>query len=624
VAEASHAIFLSYASEDAEAARRICDGLRAAGIEVWFDQSELRGGEAWDKSIRQQIKACALFIPVISQNSHARMEGYFRLEWKLAVDRSHLMAAEKNFLLPVVIDDVSDSDAGVPDRFREVQWSALPGGETPREFIERVSRLLVAQTVGAPRPAVSHVRHAPLGHTVGTLPPLEKSIAVLPFSNLSSDKENEYFGDGLAEEILNALSHIPELRVAARTSTFSLKNKGLSVSEIGGRLHVATVLDGSVRRAADRLRITVQMVDVQNGFHLWSERYDRQLSDVFEIQDEIAQAVARQLRVTLASVDTRPTANVEAYELYLRGRYAWHQRSPTTMRAAIKDFEQSLKLDPNNALAFAGLADCYVVLTFYGWMPPGDARGPAYEAMQRAVALAPNLWETNFSRGLYIFTFERAWRSAEPYFEKAAALSPRVALAHTYFGLFLAVAGKADEAVAQADLGSQLDPLSPLPRSMAAVAYKILGRLEAAESAARQALDLQADFLPALWELGRILCTMQRSEEAVPYFERAVQLSRAPWCVGWLGLGLACAGQADEARRLLSELDERGSRGEFIPPLVRLQIHSGLGDVAAIRTAFAAAIEIWTPPLPIRFAVDLEPFRTDPDIDRMWRELFGS
>jgi TolB-like protein len=453
---------------------------------------------------------------------------------------------------------------------------------------------------------------------------LEKSIAVLPFTNLSSDQENEYFGDGLAEEILNALSHIPELHVAARSSAFSFKNKGVGVSEIAERLRVATVLEGSVRRAADRLRITVQLVDAQTGFHLWSERYDRRLSDVFEIQDEIAAAIAERLKVSLKSVDTRPTTNVEAYELYLRGRYAWHQRSPTTMRAAIKDLEQSLRLDPNNGLAFAALADCYALLSYYGWMPTGEARRRACEAMQSAVTLAPNLWETNYSRGFHIFTFDRAWRGAQRYFEDAAAINPRAALVHTYFGMFLATAGQTEKAIAHADLARQLDPLSPFSHTYAAVSFAILGRLEAAESAARQAIDLQPDFLPTLFVLGGVLCRIGRSEESVPYFERAVQLSRAPFYVGWLGHGLARSGRVDEARRLLAELDERGSRGEFIPPLARLHINFGLGDLAAIRTAFAAAIELWTPPLPICFGLDLQPLRTDPEIDRLYVELFGS
>jgi tetratricopeptide (TPR) repeat protein len=165
--------------------------------------------------------------------------------------------------------------------------------------------------------------------------------------------------------------------------------------------------------------------------------------------------------------------------------------------------------------------------------------------MQRAVTLAPNLWETNYARGFHIFTFDRAWRRAQPYFENATTINPRAALAHTYFGMFLATAGQAEKAIAQADLGRQLDPLSPLSHAFAATSFAILGRLEAAEPAARQAIELQPDFLPALFIMGGILCRIERSEEAVPYFERAVQLSRAPFYVGWLGYGLASAGQAD-------------------------------------------------------------------------------
>jgi TolB-like protein/Tfp pilus assembly protein PilF len=446
----------------------------------------------------------------------------------------------------------------------------------------------------------------------------------MAFTNLSSDQENEYFGDGLAEEILNALSHIPDLHVAARSSSFSFKNKGVGVSEIAERLRVATVLEGSVRRAADRLRITVQLIDAKTGFHLWSERYDRRLSDIFEIQDEIAGAIAERLKVTLEPVDTRPTANVEAYELYLRGRYEWHQRSPTTLRAAIKNFEESSKLDPNNALAYSGLADCYSILAFYGWMPTGEARRRAHEALQRAVAIAPDTWETNYARGMHIFTFDRAWRNAEPYYAKAAAISPRTALVHTYFGIFLAIAGQAEEAIAQADLGRQLDSLGPLSNTFAGVTHAIVGRVEAAESAARQAIELQPDFLPALWVLGGILCRLRRSEEAIPYFERAVQISRAPYFVGWLGCSLAGAGRAADARRLLTELDERGSRGEFIPPLAQLLIHIGLGDVPAIRATLAAAIELWTHPLALHLVMNVRSFRPDPDTDRLYVELFGS
>jgi len=460
--------------------------------------------------------------------------------------------------------------------------------------------------------------------STATIPVFEKSIAVLPFTNLSSDQENEYFGDGLAEEILNALGQIPELHVAARSSTFTFKNKGLGVSEIAERLRVATVVEGSVRRVGDRLRVTVQLVDAETGFHLWSERFDRRLADIFQIQDEIAGAIAERLKVTLRAVDTRPTANVEAYELYLRGRYEWHQRLPTTLRTAIKDFEQSIKLDPNNALASGGLADCYSILAFYGWMPTDEARRASYEPLLRAVTIAPNMWETNYSRGLHIWTFERAWRSAQPFLENAAAISPRTALVHTYLGMFLAMSGRTEEAIAQVELGRQLDPLAPVSNTFAAVVFALVGRLEAGESAARHAIELQSDYLPALWALGGILCRLERSEEAVAYFLKAVEISRAPYFVGWLGCGLARAGRTADARRLLSELDERGSRGEFIPPLARLQIHIGLGDIAAIRATLAAAIELWTHPLALRFVMDVQPFKTDPEIGRLYVEVFGS
>jgi TolB-like protein len=258
------AVFLSYASQDAEAARRIFDALRAAGIVVWFDQSELRGGDAWDRQIRKQIHDCTLFMPIISKNTHERAEGYFRLEWNLAVDRCQRMSADKAFLIPVDIDDTPDDDERVPEKFRDVQWTQLPAGKTPPEFITRILQLLSPESGHSPTIALGRIS--------------EKSIAVLPFTNLSAEKESEYFSDGLAEEILNALSQVAELRVAARSSSFSFKGKATDAGEIARRLHVAHVLEGSVRRAGERLRITVQLVDARKGFQLWSERYDRNIN----------------------------------------------------------------------------------------------------------------------------------------------------------------------------------------------------------------------------------------------------------------------------------------------------------------------------------------------------------
>jgi TolB-like protein len=341
------AVFLSYASQDAQAAQCICAALRSAGIEVWFDQSELRGGDAWDHSIRRQIKTCTLFVPVISRNTHARVEGYFRLEWKLAVDRSHLISADQAFLLPVAIDDTRNDDERVPERFRDVQWARLPDGVTPARFVERVGRLLSGQasrepirrapeadrasaaaTIRKPR-GVPWQSKAALIATIAVLVialgywvavrlerpkrvadaeaaakavsenspatafnPPPHSLAVLPFVNLSGDREQEYFSDGLTEELLNSLAEINELQVAARTSSFYFKGKDIDLGTIAHKLNVGAVLEGSVRRSANTIRITAQLINAATGFHLWSKTYDRDLGDVLKLQSEIVTAVA--------------------------------------------------------------------------------------------------------------------------------------------------------------------------------------------------------------------------------------------------------------------------------------------------------------------------------------------
>jgi len=239
------------------------------------------------------------------------------------------------------------------------------------------------------------------------------SLAVMPFQNLSADPENEYFSDGLAEEILNALSEVAGLTVAARSSSFWFKNKPAAVSEIAIKLHVKNLLQGSVRRAGSHLRVTVQMVDAQSGFQLWSERYDRQMEDVFEIQDEIARAIAGKLKVTLGAAAKPATTNTEAYEMYLKGRHFWHLRTPNALRSAIECFRETIKMDPAFVLAYAGLADCYGILRFYGWTRAEETREEAYAAVAEAVRLEPERWEVIYSRGGYKFFFERDWRAAE-------------------------------------------------------------------------------------------------------------------------------------------------------------------------------------------------------------------
>ncbi|HEV2349498.1 MAG TPA: protein kinase [Terriglobia bacterium] len=451
------------------------------------------------------------------------------------------------------------------------------------------------------------------------------SVAVLPFQNLSTDPENEFFSDGLAEEILNALSQVQGLNVAARTSSFSFKGKATEISEIASKLHVASVLEGSVRRAGNRVRVTVQLIDVKNGFQLWSERYDRQMEDIFDVQDEIARAIAERLKVTLADGPKRATENLEAYELYLKGRHFWHQRSPTSIRMALQCFEQTIKLDPDYGLAYAGLADCHGILRVYGLVPAEAGKLAAHAAMARAMILAPALWEVNFSRGFYTFYFERAWREAEPHYLKAIAINPRSSLAQVYYGMFLAMAGRGEDAVKHTELACRIDPLSSFVFGIAAVAYHSLGRFEEAESTAQKALELQPDYILGLWLRGMALCGLGRHEEAIQSLERTITLSRAPIYMGSLGLVYARAGRFDDATRLLRELEDRGSRGEYLPSFAPLSIYIGMGDLPEIRRTLAKAIEETTPPfsLLVTGSKFLEAFRTDPEINRMLFEAYG-
>ena len=463
--------------------------------------------------------------------------------------------------------------------------------------------------------------HPPVSRPVQLGP----SVAVMPFQNLSPDPENEYFSDGLAEEILNALSQVEGLTVAARASSFYFKGKSTDMSEIASRLRVANVLQGSVRRAGNRVRVTVQLVDLKNGFQLWSERYDRQMEDIFEIQDEIARAIAQRFKVTFGSNARHSTSNVEAYELYLKGRHLWHQRSPVTLRAAIKSFEQAIELDPEYALAYSGLADSYGILQFYGWMPPQEGRKPAHDAMMKAVKLAPDLWEVNFSRGFYSIYFERTWNGAGAHFEKALEINPRSSLAHVYYGLFLMTAGRNEEAVIHGVKACELDPLAPVIHCISTAILINTARYEEAERRASNALELQPDYIFALWVRALALSALGRHEEAIASMERALVLSRAPVFAGILGLIYARAGRRDDAARLLQEIEDRGSRGEYIPSFSKLTIHVGLGDLPGIRASLAEVIAAGNSPIPIRviFGSHLEAFRTDPEVRRLHSELFG-
>ena len=548
------AVFLSYASEDAEAAARICTSLRNVGIEVWFDQNELRGGDAWDSKIRKQIKACALFIPIISGNSRARAEGYFRLEWKLAVDRSHLMAAEKAFLLPVVIDAITDGDARVPDKFHDVQWTRLPGGDAPSSFVQQVSRLLsfgervlpttASPAVAGPQSGTGLARaqlarepsrtmapsvQSPL-HGQSTVP--EKSIAVLPFVDMSQNKDQEYFSDGLAEELIGLLMRVPELRVPARTSCFYFKGKQATISEIAQALNVAHVLEGSVRKSGNTIRIAAQLIRVDTGYHLWSQTYDRPLDDIFKVQDEIAGAVVQSLSVTLLST-TLPARTVllnsEVYQLYLRGRFHWKRRSPKEFRKATGFFQQAIAIDPNYALAFTGLADCYSLLPIYDRMSNAtDTMPQAKTAILRALAIDNSLAEAHASLGLILGNFDFDWAAAERHYQRAIELSPNSPVPHQWYGEMLVNTGKFDAGLAEGRRAVDLDPLSQVANLALGIQLHSARRFDEAIMQLQKTLILGQNFADTNYFLFEAYANKSSYKEAVAVYARQQRLDGEP------------------------------------------------------------------------------------------------
>jgi TolB-like protein/Flp pilus assembly protein TadD len=518
VTEPSRAVFLSYASQDAEAAQRICEALRAAGIEVWFDQSELRGGDTWDRSIRKQIKTCALFIPVISRTTHDRREGYFRLEWKLAVDRCHLMDADMAFLLPVVIDDTRDDDARVPERFREVQWTRLPGGITPPALVERVRRLLsgeLAQESTRSASAVGEVSAAattqkPVLASWGSksallaaiaFNPPPNSIAVLPFVNLSGDKEQEYFSDGLTEELLNSLAEIDALQVAARTSAFSFKGRDNDIDAIGRKLNVATVLEGSVRRSAHTVRITTRLINTVTGFHLWSKTYDRDLGDVLKLQTEIATAVASALKVTLlgneaAKIELGRSRNPGAFDAYLRGSRAVRSgQGASSYQSAIAGYTEAIRLDPNYALAFA--ARSLALSDYAGEFASGagirEFRVKAEADVHEALRLAPELAEGHLALGRFLASSLDYTHASEAY-ERAMALAPGDAEVLADSGRFAVSMGRFDAGLAAVRHAVALDPLNPRSRAGLGEALFWARRYQEAVATFGEVISLEPDF----------------------------------------------------------------------------------------------------------------------------------
>jgi serine/threonine protein kinase/Tfp pilus assembly protein PilF len=426
---------------------------------------------------------------------------------------------------------------------------------------------------------------------------LEKSIAVLPFANMSADPENVFFCDGIAEEIINTLAQIPELRVAGRTSAFSFRDTHEDLRSLGEKLNVRTVLEGSVRKAGERLRITVQLIDVKSGYHLWSERFDRELRDVFAIQEEIAGSIATRLEVTLTGEGDGPrarprTEHVEAYELYAKGRSLLYARG-MNLPNAVACFESALELDPDYPLAWAGLADAYTILGYLGLHNQEEAWGRAREAAERAVMLGPELAEAHNATAAIATHRDWDWQKAETEFRLALELNPGYVQGRCWFGMMCLsfVRHRHEEAIATVRGAVELDPLSAYAHSIMAQVLIEAGRYEEAIREGRSAVELDPGSLTARMNLGAGLHMESRFLEAETTYRQALGITgRHPWVLTHLGVMCADSGKLDEARAVYHELVAR-SRHEYVQPVLAAVLAAAVNEpdeaLALTERAFA-------------------------------------
>jgi len=563
----SKAVFLSYASEDSEAAQRIADALKAAGIEVWFDQSELRGGDTWDRKIRQEIRDCRLFVPIVSARTEEKLEGYFRREWKLACDRTDDMASEVSFLVPVVIDDTPNASAHVPDKFRHVQWTRLRHGEVTPAFVETIQTLLAPRAtppLHSPRAPVK-ARTARRGFApvfvagaiaiggacyfalrtppASVIPPAtDRSIAVLPFVDLSEKHDQEYFGDGMAEEILDLLARIPNLDVIGRTSSFQFKGRSEDLRTIGTKLGAAIIVEGSVRKADARIRVTAQLVDAATGARRWSETYERDFGDILLMQNEIATNIARELQVAV-DADTarapRRLQNVEAYRHYLRGRSAFDRLDGDGMLDARTEFEQALALDSSFLRAAEALALTHAQTA----LNQLELSGPAWQRAQAAAAKALRIDASSAAAhavlALRYAEYEYDWDAADAELHKALASNPRNSDILDFAARLAIHRGRTDEALRDIDASLSLDPLNPYAFNTKGMILFLAGDFSRADVALRKSVAISPTFWGnhailswLLLEQGQSQAALKEAEAETSDGGRRVSIAMAYYSLG--------------------------------------------------------------------------------------------
>ena len=453
------------------------------------------------------------------------------------------------------------------------------------------------------------------------------SIAVLPFANMSADPEQEYFCEGLAEELIDALARLDGLRVVAHTSAFQFRGKGHDLRQIGEKLKVKTVLEGSVRKAGTRLRINAQLINAEDGYHLWSERYDRQMDDVFAVQDAIARSVVEKLKVKLlgsqdAPVVKRPTENLEAYNLYLKARYYFVRQTREGLEKSLDCFNQALAMEPTYAPAHAGISVAQNTRAILSFAAPQDVMPRAKEAALKGLALDETVTDAHVALAVVLDCYEWNPAGAEQEYRRALELNPGNTLARSFYSHLLARAGRTDASVAEARQAIERDPLSVLHSYYFAVALVCGRRFEEAIAQAHAGIELEPNYHSSYWSLGWGLSATGRHEEAVEAFRRATTLvPDDPMSLAYLGWAVGLAGHRQEALTILADLERRRTQ-EYVAGSLMAAVCLGLGQheqaISWLLKAFEERDNL-LPYLNVWFAYD--PLRSDPRFQALVRRM---
>jgi len=422
-----------------------------------------------------------------------------------------------------------------------------------------------------------------------------ESLAVLPFMNMCPDPENEYFCDGITEEIINALTRVESLKIIARTSVFAYKGKNMDVRKIGRKLNVNTILEGSVRKAGNRLRITAQLIKVSDGSHLWSEKYDHEMKNIFDIQDEISLAIVDKLKVKLfgeekAAIVKRHTEDPDAYNLYLKGRYFLERRNAESMRKANECFEEAIKKDPTYTLAYVGLADCVNILGFHTFIKPKKAFPKAKSLAKKALEIDDTLGEAHAAFGFLNWAYEWDWTCAEKELKRAIELNPMYANGHYWYALYLMTIGRIEESLSEIRLVQQLAPLSVYFRTGMAVLLYWARQYDMALGRSLEALEMNPNFGIALFVAGWVYEQKMMYEEAISVYQKAINVLSFSYVGPMLGHAYAISGKENEADKINTELNEL-SKQQYVSSYHRSALYVALKDKDQAFTLLEKAYE---------------------------------